>query len=86
LINLLDLKKDNILLFMDNNNYQSVFKSIDPFHYKTIYRENKRNKYQTNILVTKFSLLIKGRDKEFLKEINTLLEQRLKSLVKTNLH
>lgn len=68
---------------MDNDNYQSVFKSIDPFHYKTIYRENK---YQTNILVTKFSLLIKDRDKEFLKEINTLLEQRLKSLVKTNLH
>jgi len=64
---------------MDNNNYQSVFKSIDPFHYKTIYKKNNGNiNYQTNI-VTKFSLLIKGRDKEFLKEINTLLEQRLKS-------
>lgn len=65
---------------MDNNiMYQSIFKSLDPFYSKSIYRENKRNKYQTNILVTKFSLLIKDRDKEFLKEINTLLEQRLKS-------
>ena len=70
---------------MDNNNYQSVFKSIDPFHYKTIYKENNGNiNYQTNILVTKFSLLIKGRDKEYLQDISNLLEQKLKSL--TNLH
>ena len=66
---------------MDNNNYQSVFKSIDPFHYKTIYKKNKANiKYQTNIVVTKFSLLIKGRDKKFLREISNLLEQRLNHL------
>ena len=69
---------------MDNNNYQSVFKSIDPFYsksiYKTIYMKNKANiKYQTNIVVTKFSLLIKGRDKEYLQDISDLLEQRLKS-------
>ena len=66
---------------MDNNNYQSVFKSIDPFHYKTIYKENNGNiNYQTNILVTKFSLLIKGRDIKFLREISNLLEQRLNHL------
>mgnify|MGYP006116383497 FL=1 len=66
---------------MDNNNYQSVFKSIDPFHYKTIYKKNNGNiNYQTNMLVTKFSLLIKGRDIKFLREISNLLEQRLNHL------
>ena len=66
---------------MDNNNYQSVFKSIDPFYYKTIYKKNNGNiKYQTNMLVTKFSLLIKGRDIKFLREISNLLEQRLNHL------
>ena len=66
---------------MDNNiMYQSIFKSLDPFYSKSIYRETKRNKYQTNILVTKFSLLIKGRDIKFLREISNLLEQRLNHL------
>ena len=65
-----------------NNNImnQSVFLTVDPFRSKRIYGENKGNiKYQTNILVTKFSLLIKGRDIKFLREIINLLEQRLKS-------
>ena len=67
---------------MDNNIMnQSVFLTIDPFHSKRIYKKNNGNiNYQTNILVTKFSLLIKGRDIKFLREISNLLEQRLNHL------
>jgi len=64
-----------------NNNiiYQSVFKSIDPFYSKNIYKD-----FSENILLTKFSLLIEGKDKKYLKEINNLLERKLNELTNRN--
>ena len=64
-----------------NNNimYQSFFKSIDPFYSKNIYKE-----IPENILLIKFSLLIKGKNKKYLQEINNLLERKLNELTNGN--
>ena len=59
--------------------YQSIFKSIDPFHSKSIYYYNPGN-----IILTQFSLLIKGKDKKSLEKIKMLLKQRLKELTLNN--